>query len=45
MANNIYKIMVKEPQSNILAVVGAGHEEEMMDMIKKRVTGKADIIR
>jgi pheromone shutdown-related protein TraB len=45
MANNIYKIMVSEPDSKILAVVGAGHEEEMMDMIKKRLHGKADIIR
>lgn len=44
MSNNLYKMMLNEPDSKILAVVGAGHEEEMMRMIKKKFSSKADIV-
>jgi pheromone shutdown-related protein TraB len=44
MANNLYKIMQAQSQAKILAVVGAGHEEEMIEMIRKRCEGKADIV-
>ena len=42
MANNLAKLLLRFPDENILAVVGAGHEEELLKMIKKRVEGKAD---
>jgi pheromone shutdown-related protein TraB len=44
MANNLYKMMLTEPEKKIMAVVGAGHEEEMIEMIKKRFTGKIDVV-
>ncbi|MFC1741863.1 TraB/GumN family protein [Nanoarchaeota archaeon] len=44
MANNISKLMEQFPDEPILAVVGAGHEEELLDMIKKRVEGKVDVV-
>ncbi len=44
MANNLAKLMHKFPEENILAVVGAGHEEEMLRMVKKRIEGKADVV-
>lgn len=44
MANNLAKLIHKFPEENILAVVGAGHEEEMLRMVKKRIEGKADVV-
>jgi pheromone shutdown-related protein TraB len=44
MATNLYKMMLAEPEKKVLAVVGAGHEEEMIEMIKKRFTGKIDVV-
>jgi len=44
MANNISRLMHTFPTEQILAVVGAGHEEELLDMIKKRMEGKADVV-
>lgn len=35
MAENIRKIMERNPDKKILAIIGAGHEEETMEMIKK----------
>jgi pheromone shutdown protein TraB len=35
MAKNIYSIMSKNPEKKILAVIGAGHEKEMMKLIKQ----------
>jgi len=34
MANNIHKLMLKNPDKKILAIIGAGHEEELLDLIK-----------
>jgi pheromone shutdown-related protein TraB len=44
MANNLSKLMEHEPVEPILAVVGAGHEEEIMEMVKKRGEGKVDVV-
>jgi pheromone shutdown protein TraB len=44
MSNNLYKMMMREPDTKILAVVGAGHEDAMMEMIKKKFTVKADVV-
>jgi pheromone shutdown-related protein TraB len=35
MANNLKDLMYQYPQSEILAVVGAGHEEDIVNMLKK----------
>ena len=35
MANNLKKIMEMHPDKKILAVVGAGHEEDILNLIKK----------
>ena len=35
MANNLSKIMELEPDKKIVAIVGAGHEEEMIKLIKQ----------
>ena len=34
MAHNLRNIMAREPEKKILAIMGAGHEEELMDLIK-----------
>ncbi len=38
MARALARIMTLEPQSQIVAVVGAGHEEEIVKLVKKIVT-------
>lgn len=38
MANALAQIMHKYPDEKIVAVVGAGHEEELIEMIKKNLT-------
>ncbi|MEK6949883.1 MAG: TraB/GumN family protein [Nanoarchaeota archaeon] len=35
MADNLKIIMEKNPDKKILAIIGAGHEEEILDLIKK----------
>jgi len=35
MARNLSYLMKEHPEKNILAVVGAGHEEEIVELIKK----------
>ena len=45
MSNNLVRLMHKYPDESVLAVVGAGHEEEMIEMIKKRMEGGADVVR
>lgn len=35
MARNLSYLMKEHPEKNILAVVGAGHEEEIIELIKK----------
>ena len=35
MADNLKRIMEKNPDKKILAIIGAGHEEEILDLIKK----------
>jgi len=35
MANNLGKIMELHPDKKILAIIGAGHEEDIIDLIKK----------
>jgi pheromone shutdown-related protein TraB len=44
MANNLSKLMHHYPDEVILAVVGAGHEEEMLELVKKRAEGKVDVV-
>lgn len=36
MADNLISLMEKNPEKKILAIIGAGHEEELMHIIKKR---------
>ena len=35
MAKNLALLMNENPEKNILAVVGAGHEEDIIGLIKK----------
>jgi len=35
MAKALYKLMTTYPEEKIIAVVGAGHEEEMLELVKK----------
>ena len=35
MANNIKKVMEKYPEKKILTIVGAGHEDDILELIKK----------
>ena len=37
MAKKLIRIMVKKPEGKIVAFVGAGHEKEMIDMIKEGI--------
>ena len=36
MAKNLLILMKKEPDKKILAIIGAGHEKEMIELIKKK---------
>jgi pheromone shutdown-related protein TraB len=45
MANNLHQIMQMNPSEKILAVVGAGHEEELLEMVKRRAEGKVDVVK
>ncbi len=40
MARNFYNIMKENPKKLILGIIGAGHEEEMIDLIKKNYLKK-----
>jgi pheromone shutdown-related protein TraB len=44
MANNLAKLMHQYPDDAVLAVVGAGHEEDMLKMVKDRMEGKVDVV-
>ena len=44
IANNIVRLMQKNPEAKILIVIGAGHEEGMLEEIKKRFEGKVDVL-
>jgi len=35
MANNLHKIMLEYPDKRVLAIIGAGHEEDILNLIKK----------
>ena len=35
MANNLNKIMLEYPDKRILAIIGAGHEEDILNLMKK----------
>ena len=35
MANNLHKIMSEYPDKKILAIIGAGHEDDILELIKK----------
>ena len=35
MANNLHKIMLEYPDKRILAIIGAGHEDEILNLMKK----------
>ena len=41
MANMLAKIMKMEPQSKVVAVVGAGHEKEIVNLVKKIINAKS----
>ncbi len=40
LAKNLSNLMFKEPESKIVAVVGAGHESEIIRLIKKNLASK-----
>ncbi len=40
MAHNLFTLLEKNPNKKILAIVGAGHEKEILDLIKKESSGK-----
>jgi len=40
MAHNIFNLIHNNPGKKILAIVGAGHEKEILDLIKKESEGK-----
>jgi pheromone shutdown-related protein TraB len=37
MADNIAKLIMKNPDEKILAIIGAGHEKEIMDIVKENL--------
>jgi len=37
MANNLVQIMQQNPDKRILAIIGAGHEEDILDIIKQNI--------
>ncbi len=37
MAKNIAKLCLDYPNEKVLAIIGAGHEKEMMDMVKDKL--------
>ena len=39
-ASDLYNLLEKNPDKKILAIVGAGHEKEILDLIKKEGEGK-----
>ena len=41
MAKNLNKLLTKEPNKEILAIIGAGHEQEVIDILKNE--GKKNI--
>ncbi|MBW2967464.1 TraB/GumN family protein [Candidatus Woesearchaeota archaeon] len=44
MANNLARCVLRQPDDKLLVVIGAGHEEELFELLKKRLEGKADIV-
>lgn len=44
MARNLYGLMNKYPERRIVAVVGAGHEEELIKIIKRLEKNKAEVV-
>jgi pheromone shutdown-related protein TraB len=44
MSNNIVKLMHQFPDDKILAVVGAGHEEDILAIVKKKMEARIDIV-
>ncbi len=40
MAHNLFNLIQNNPDKKILAIVGAGHEKEILDLIKKENSGK-----
>ncbi len=45
MAKNIVKLMRKHPKKKILAIVGAGHEQRILELIKKICEHKVEYIK
>jgi len=45
MARNLISIMRSNPEKKILAVVGAGHEDEILNLIKKHSEGTVDVVK
>ncbi len=44
MARRLAKISKDNPESKILAVIGAGHQEEMINLLKRYLNSRTDII-
>lgn len=44
MARNLYSLINKHPEKRIVAVVGAGHEEELIKIIKQLEKSKAEVV-
>jgi len=44
MARNLYSLINKNPEKRIVAIVGAGHEEEIIKIIKRLEKTKADVV-
>ena len=44
MARNLYSLINKNPEKRIVAVVGAGHEEEIIQIIKRLEKNKAEVV-
>ncbi len=44
MARNLYRLINKNPDKKMVAIVGAGHEEEIIKIIKKLEKKKADVV-
>ena len=41
MASKLARLMAKHPETQIVAVIGAGHEDELLEIVKKR---KIDVV-
>lgn len=45
MAKNLVKLMKKDPKEKILAIVGAGHEDRIIELVKKIYEHKVEYVK